>query len=346
MGKINIDKITRKNIREMHPYSSARDEFQGTASVLLDANENPFNAPFNRYPDPHQKTLKKKISGLTGVNENSIFLGNGSDEAIDLIIRSFCEPGESNIISIDPSYGMYEVCANVNNVEFRKVLLNSDFSLNAEALLEVSDSNSRIVFLCSPNNPTSNLLDYKSILRIVNEFRGIVVIDEAYIDFSSFKGMLDEITDHNNLIILRTFSKAWGFAGIRLGMAFADKQVINILDKIKYPYNINILTQETMMNYLSGAYFNRDWIDIIISQREIIKQQLAEFDFILKIYPSDSNFLLVKTINAHEIYSFLRDRGIIVRDRSKVSLCDACLRITVGSEVENDLLIKTLKNYS
>jgi histidinol-phosphate aminotransferase len=346
MGKINIDNLTRKNIREMHPYSSARDEFQGTASVLMDANENPFNAPYNRYPDPHQKTLKKKISGLTGVNVNSIFLGNGSDEAIDLIIRTFCEPGVHNIISIDPTYGMYEVCANINNVEFRKVLLNSDFSLNTEALLEVSDINSRIIFLCSPNNPTSNLLEYKSLLHIVNEFRGIVVIDEAYIDFSSFKGMLDEIADHNNLVILRTFSKAWGLAGIRLGMAFADNQIISVLDKIKYPYNINILTLETMMKRLSGAYNNRDWINIIISQREILRQQLSEFDFVLKIYPSDSNFLLVKIINSQEIYSYLRDRGIIVRDRSNVSLCDGCLRITVGSQAENNLLINTLKNYT
>jgi histidinol-phosphate aminotransferase len=345
MGKINIDSITRKNIREMHPYSSARDEFQGSASVLLDANEIPFNSPYNRYPDPHQKLLKKKISDRKGVNENSIFLGNGSDEAIDLIIRSFCEPGINNILSIDPTYGMYEVCANVNNVEFRKVLLNSDFSLNAEALLEVSDNNSRIIFLCSPNNPTGNLLDYRSLIWIVNEFKGIVVIDEAYIDFSSFKGMLDEIANHNNLIILRTFSKAWGLAGIRLGMAFADSLIISVLDKIKYPYNINILTQETMMKHLSGTHYNREWIDVIISQREILRQQLSEFDFVLKIYPSDTNFLLVKTINAKEIYSFLRDRGIIVRDRSRVSLCDACLRITVGSQAENNLLINTLKNY-
>jgi histidinol-phosphate aminotransferase len=345
MKKINIKTITRENIRNLLPYSSARDEFQGTATVLLDANENPFNTPFNRYPDPHQRKLKKEIAILTGIQEDSIFLGNGSDEAIDLLIRAFCIPGESNIISIDPSYGMYEVCAHINNVEFRKVLLNSDFTLNHEALLEAGDKHSRIIFLCSPNNPTANLLDYSNMLRIINDFKGLVVIDEAYIDFASFKGMLDDIRFHNNLVVLRTFSKAWGMAGIRLGIAFADKEIVNVLDKIKYPYNINNLTQELMLERLADKNYNKKWIDLIISQRERLCRELADFEFVIKIYPSDANFLLVQTKNAKKIYNFLRDKGIIVRDRSHVSLCEACLRITVGSPDENSLLINSLKEF-
>jgi len=330
----------------MKPYSSARDEFQGEASVLLDANENPFNKPFNRYPDPHQRALKDKIAELTGVQQESIFLGNGSDEAIDLLVRAFCEPGISNIISIDPSYGMYEVCADVNNIEFRKVLLNSDFSLNPEALLKVTDSNSRMVFLCSPNNPTSNLLNYQSMLKIVSDFRGLVVIDEAYIDFAVFKGMLNDLSEHNNLVILRTFSKAWGMAGIRLGMAFADKEIISILDKIKYPYNINALTQETMLSHLNANTDSRKWVDLIIAEREKLRNLLSEFEFVTGIFPSDANFLLIKTNNSNKIYNYLKDNGIIVRDRSKVSLCSGCLRVTVGSPEENRRLIGALKNYN
>jgi len=329
----------------MLPYSSARDEFQGSASVLLDANENPFNAPLNRYPDPHQRALKKIIAGFAGVRDDSIFLGNGSDEAIDLLIRAFCEPGESNIVSIDPSYGMYEVCANTNNVEFRKVLLNIDFSLNSEALLSAVNTKTRIIFLCSPNNPTSNLLDYAEMTKIVNGFGGLVVIDEAYIDFAPFKGMINEIKDHNNLVILRTFSKAWGMAGIRLGMAFADKEIISVLDKIKYPYNINILTQDIMLKLFSASDYKKDWVDMIIFERDKLRRDLEVFDFVTNIYPSDANFLLVKVSNAKEIYNFLRENGIIVRDRSRVSLCDNCLRITVGSPDENMLLINLLKKY-
>lgn len=342
MANINLNNITRENIRNLLPYSSARDEFQGVASVLLDANENPFNSPLNRYPDPHQKKLKTVISKLTGIQVDSIFLGNGSDEAIDLLIRAFCEPGYSNIVSIDPSYGMYEVCSHINNVEFRKVLLNSDFSLNPDSLLAKCDKNTRIVFLCSPNNPTANLLDYKSMLHIVNNFNGLVVIDEAYIDFSPFKGMLDDIVVHNNLVILRTFSKAWGMAGIRLGLAFANREIITVMDKIKYPYNINNLTQDIMSEHLSDANRKDEWINLIISQRELLRNKLSEFECIIKIFPSDSNFLLVKMKNAREIYNYLRDSGIIVRDRSKLNLCENCLRITIGSEEENSRLVNTL----
>jgi len=345
VARISIGSITRENIRNMLPYSSARDEFQGQASVLLDANENPYNAPLNRYPDPHQRTLKEMISALTEVHESSIFLGNGSDEAIDLLFRAFCEPGKSNVISIDPSYGMYEVCAHVNDVSFRKVLLNDDFSLNAEAVLRAADKESRIVFLCSPNNPTANLLDYNSVLRIVNNFGGLVVVDEAYIDFAASQGMPGDIKQHNNLVVLRTFSKAWGMAGIRLGMAFADKEVIAVLDKIKYPYNINILTQEAMLKRMVEMESSRDWIETIISEREKLRLELDKFEFIVKIYPSDANFLLVKTTDAKGIYNFLKNRGVIVRDRSRVSLCEGCLRITVGSPDENTQLINNLSEF-
>ncbi len=345
MGTIDIKSITRKNILELSPYSSARDEFQGQANILMDANENPFNTPLNRYPDPHQREVKKLIAGIVKLDEESIFLGNGSDEAIDLLIRAFCEPGISNIISIDPSYGMYEVCANINNVKFHKVLLNSDFTINAETLLQVTDSSSRIIFLCSPNNPTSNLLEYKSILKVVIDFPGLVVVDEAYIDFSSSKGMIDDIKNFNNLVVLRTFSKAWGMAGIRLGMAFANKQIISILDKIKYPYNVSSLTQDAIIQLLTHKNKHDEWIKTIISQREILRNQLSGLSFVIEIFPSDANFLLVKTNNPTAIYNYLKDNGIIVRDRSKVSLCEGCLRITIGSPKENAELINTLKNY-
>lgn len=345
MGKININSITRKNILEMKPYSSARDEYQGNARVLLDANENPFNAPINRYPDPHQRELKQLIAKEFNIKPDQIFLGNGSDEAIDLLIRAFCEPGISNIIGIDPSYGMYEVCANLNNIRYHKVLLNNDFTLNSEVILQAKDKNTRIVFICSPNNPTGNLLNTDSILQIINNFDGLVVVDEAYIDFSNSKGLIELLNPNNNLVLLRTFSKAWGLAGIRLGMAFADPQIISILDKIKYPYNINTLTQETMIGFLKSKSPKYEWISTIISQRDALRKHLEGFAFVEKIFPSDSNFLLVKTSNPIRIYNYLKDNGIIVRDRSKVSLCEGCLRITVGSPEENEMMINLLKQY-
>jgi len=345
MGKVNINSITRKNILEMKPYSSARDEYQGDARVLLDANENPFNAPINRYPDPHQRELKQLVAEEFKTKPDQIFLGNGSDEAIDLLIRAFCEPGISNIIGIDPSYGMYEVCANLNNVRYHKVLLNNDFTLNSEAILQAKDNNTRIVFICSPNNPTGNLLNTDSILQIINNFDGLVVVDEAYIDFSSSKGLIELLKTNNNLVLLRTFSKAWGLAGIRLGMAFADPQIISILDKIKYPYNINTLTQEKMIDFLKSKSLKNEWISTIISQRDELRKHLEGFTFVEKIFPSDSNFLLVKTSNPIGIYNYLKNNGIIVRDRSKVSLCEGCLRITVGSPEENEMMINLLKQY-
>jgi histidinol-phosphate aminotransferase len=342
MAKFSLNSIIRKNIRNLVPYSSARNEFDGIGSVLLDANESPYNQPYNRYPDPLQRDLKSKISIIYGVAENSIFLGNGSDEAIDLLIRAFCIPGKDNIISIDPSYGMYEVCAHINDTETKKVLLNPDFSLNSNAVMSAVDAHSKLIFLCSPNNPTSNLLNREQILRIVNNFRGLVILDEAYIDFSGSNGLINDQRYYPNLVILRTFSKAWGLAGVRLGMAFGDPDIITVLNKIKYPYNINILTQKHVINCLDTSTKISKWIAEIIEQRNFLSVELKKFSFVEQVYPSDANFLLVKTTNPRDIYTFLRDDGLVVRDRSKVSLCEGCLRITIGNPKENSRLLKSL----
>ena len=345
MANLNLSDIIRPNIRDLVPYSSARNEFSGMGSVLLDANESPYNQPYNRYPDPLQKALKSKISKIFTVGEDSVFLGNGSDEAIDLLIRAFCIPGNDKIISIDPSYGMYEVCARINDIETKKVLLNPDFSLDSSAVISAVDKFCKLIFLCSPNNPTSNLLEKEQILRIVKNFNGLVILDEAYIDFSGSEGLIVYLDDYPNLVILRTFSKAWGLAGVRLGMAFGDPQLVSVLNKIKYPYNINILTQNHVINHIDMASDILNWTSEIIEQRNILSSELRKFKFVFKVYPSDANFLLVKTTNPGGIYTFLRDAGLVVRDRSKVSLCEGCLRITVGSPDENKKLLHSLTKY-
>jgi len=342
MNKLDLDKIIRTNIRNLVPYSSARNEFSGTGSVLLDANESPYNQPFNRYPDPLQRELKSKISMIFKLEEDSIFLGNGSDEAIDLLIRAFCVPGEDNILSLDPSYGMYEVCAHINDIETKKILLNPDFSLNPEAVISAIDKNSKLIFLCSPNNPTSNLLEKEKILQIVRSFRGLVILDEAYIDFSGSEGLIDELKNFPNLVILRTFSKAWGLAGVRLGMAFGDPEIISVLNKIKYPYNINILTQKHVIECIDKGTDLKKWIMEIIDQRKMLAYEIRKFKFVIRVFPSDANFLLVKTTNPRQIYNHLMDDGLVIRDRSKVSLCEGCLRITIGSPKENAKLLKSL----
>jgi histidinol-phosphate aminotransferase len=343
MGKIDLESLVRKNILNLHPYSSARDEFQGEAPVLLDANENPFNSPYNRYPDPHQRKLKSLISKKFNIPEGSVFLGNGSDEAIDLLVRAFCEPGKNNIVSMHPSYGMYEVCAGINDVEFRKVSLKADLSLDTEAMLKATDEMTRIIFLCSPNNPTANLIHNEDIMKLVNGFHGLVIVDEAYIDFSGSKGMLNEIFNSKNLVVLRTFSKAWGMAGIRLGMAIADPLIISLLDKIKYPYNLSCLTQELMVKRLSEEGSEREWIRLILDERAKLVEELSALHIVKKVFPSDANFLLLRFEEPFRIYEILRKNGIIVRDRSKVHLCDGCLRITVGTPEENTLLLKILQ---
>lgn len=341
--KFSVQDITRKNILSLEPYSSARDEYTGEASVFLDANENPFNAPWNRYPDPRQLALKNRLSQLKNVPAESIFLGNGSDEPIDLLYRAFCEPGTDNVVSISPTYGMYRVAADINNITYREVLLGENFCLNAGNLLAATDSDTKIIFLCSPNNPTGNALDQEEILRIIHEFNGLVVLDEAYIDFCPEKSLLATLNQYPNLVILQTLSKAWGLAGIRLGMAFASPEIIAVLSKIKYPYNINLLSQQKALQMLQAPEQKENWVQTILQQKELLVSKLLALPLVIHLYPSDANFILVKTTAARKIYQALVERQIIVRDRSKVSLCSEALRITVGTPSENERLIIALQ---
>ena len=343
----SLQELTRPNIWALKPYSSARDEYSGkTASVFLDANENPYNAPNNRYPDPLQKELKALIAPVKKVKPEQIFLGNGSDEAIDLLFRAFCRPGIDNVVAIHPTYGMYQVCADINDVEYRKVLLDEKFQFKAEDLLRASDENTKLIFLCSPNNPTGNNLDAKEIITLLREFQGIVIVDEAYIDFStqpSFIGILDE---YPNLVILQTFSKAWGCAAIRLGMAFASPDIIGIFTKIKYPYNINLLTQQEALRMMQRHYEVQRWISTLLEERARLMQAFTQLPCCKKVFPTDANFFLTRVSNAKAIYDYLVDQGIIVRNRSNITRCEDCLRITVGTRPENDALLEALRNYT
>lgn len=340
---MNLQQLIRKNVWNMKPYSSARDEFKGEASVFLDANENPLNDKYNRYPDPLQWALKEKISKVKNVEPERIFLGNGSDEPIDLVIRIFCEPRIDNIVAIDPTYGMYQVCADVNDVEYRKVLLHDNFDIDAEDILKKIDKNTKLIFLCSPNNPTGNLLNRKEIEKILKGFSGIVVLDEAYIDFASEASWLNDLEKYQNLVVLQTFSKAWGLAAVRLGMAFASPEIIKLFNKVKYPYNVNILTQNFVTDELDKLELRKQWIDTLLKGRDYLKNELSKLPFVEKIYPTDANFLLVKVGDANSLYKQLADKGVIVRNRNSVSLCAGCLRITVGTDDENKTLIETLQ---
>lgn len=335
--------LLRKNIRDMEAYSSARDEFQGTASIYLDANESPFNNGFNRYPDPLQLKLKTKISRMKNVFPEQIFLGNGSDEAIDLLIRAFCEPGFDNIVVMKPTYGMYKVCAEVNDINYIEVALDKDFNLNVADLLNAVNRKTKLIFLCSPNNPTGNSLLESDILHLLDRFDGIVVLDEAYIDFSERKSLLLKLSDYPNLVILQTFSKAWGLAGIRLGMAFASHDIIRVLNKIKYPYNVNVLTQKQALESTDNYGEIEKQIVAIKEERTNLISGLNGLSFVKKIFSSDANFVLVKVEGPKEIYKSLLDKSIIVRDRSKVALCEGCLRITVGTKEENIMLMEALE---
>jgi len=345
MKTFRLDEIVRPNIAHLIPYSSARNEYSGQDAIFFDANENPFNRPYNRYPDPFHTDLKKKISGLKGVEVSRIFAGNGSDEAIDLLIRAFCIPGIDHIVVPKPSYGMYEVCASINDVKVHKVLLNNDFSLNPEKILQITNKNSKLIFICSPNNPTGNSFADDDILYLLKEFHGIIILDEAYIDFAPNGGFLKYLPEHPNLVILQTFSKAWGMAGIRLGFAFAESSVINILNKIKYPYNVSGLTQNAALEMLERSMEKEMWVRSILNQKMVLQKALEQFKFVRKIYPSDANFFLVKVDNPVAIYNFLESEKLIVRNRSKMPLCEGCLRITVGTEVENKMLIDRLTEY-
>ena len=340
---MDIRSLVRKNIQILKPYSTARDEYEGTAEVYLDANENPFPSAFNRYPDPHQRKLKQSISALKNVPSENIFLGNGSDEAIDLIIRAFCEPATDSILITEPTYGIYAVCAGINNVTIKAARLNTAFDLDLQAVNRLLDSSVKIIFLCSPTNPTGNLLSKEKVCTLISGFNGIVAIDEAYIDFASDVGFLPLLNKYPNLVVLQTFSKAWGLAGLRLGMAFASEPVIAVLNKIKYPYNISVLTQLTALKSLSTDLKDKQ-VEIIKHERNNLIEQLTGIPGVIKIYPSDANFLLVKCTDAQSMYNHLLNRGIIVRDRSTVALCAGCLRITVGTPEENTKLIEALKN--
>ncbi len=340
---MNLQQLVRKNVWNMKPYSSARDEFKGEASVFLDANENPLNDKYNRYPDPLQWSLKQKIAKVKNIAPENIFLGNGSDEPIDLVIRIFCEPRIDNIVAVDPTYGMYQVCAEVNDVEYRKVLLNENFDLDAQKLLEKRDRNTKLIFLCSPNNPTGNLLSREEIKKVLDSFAGIVVVDEAYIDFASEATWLNDLEKYPNLIILQTFSKAWGLAAVRLGMAFASAEIIKLFNKVKYPYNVNILTQNFVGDELDKLELRKQWIATLLEGRNYLINELPKLPFVEKIYPTDANFILVKVEDANSLYKQLADKGVIVRNRNSVSLCAGCLRITVGTDNENEMLIKTLR---
>jgi len=345
----DLNKIVRDNIKKLVPYSSARDEFKGEASIFLDANENCFGSPleknYNRYPDPLQIKLKEKISKIKGVPIQNIFLGNGSDEAIDILFRSFCNPGKDNVILIPPTYGMYEVSGNINDVEVRNVLLNAEFQLNTDGISEATDENTKLIFLCSPNNPTGNSLNREDIQFVLNNFNGIVVIDEAYIDFSKQKNFISELKKCPNLVVLQTLSKAWGLAGLRIGIAFASQQIIDVFNKIKPPYNINEASQELAMKALDNMEQVNDWIKSIVVERDKLIIRFKQFSFMKKVFPSDANFLLVKVEEPDRVYQYLINSGIIVRDRSQITLCEGCLRITVGTPEENILLIKTLKQF-
>lgn len=343
MKEFDVNAWMRPNIRAMQPYSSARDEFHGSASVFLDANENPYNAPYNRYPDPMQWTLKARISEIKGVPVASIFLGNGSDEPIDLLLRAFCEPGKEKMLTTAPTYGMYQVAAEVNNVACVKVPLRDDFSLDLPALLARIDDATKLIYLCSPNNPTGNSLGHDVIREVLRHFRGIVVVDEAYIDFSAGPSFLRELGEWPNLVVLQTLSKAWGCAAIRLGMAFASPEIIGVLNKIKYPYNVNLLTQEKALELLDEDRM-RTQLAQILQERTRLCRDLSAIPLVRRIYPTDANFLLVDVGDADGVYHKLVEEGIIVRNRNRVTLCRGCLRITVGTPEEDDKLLAALRN--
>jgi histidinol-phosphate aminotransferase len=340
---MDINKLVRTNVLKLKPYSSARDEFKGEASVFLDANENPFSSDYNRYPDPQQWKLKEKIASIKKVRVDQILLGNGSDEPIDLLIRAFCEPGIDNVLIPQPTYGMYTVSADVNNVAIKTIKLTTDFDIDLDATRTVWDKNTKLLFLCSPNNPSGNLLGFEKAKTLLNEFTGIVILDEAYIDFTDYEGFVPLLNQYPNLVILQTLSKAWGLANIRLGMCFASTEIISILNKIKPPYNINGITQSIALENLNHIERKNEWVKTIIKERDIVKAELLQVKGVQKVYDSQANFLLVKINNASEVYKRLTLKGIVLRDRSNVILCNDCLRITIGTSQENEILISELK---
>jgi histidinol-phosphate aminotransferase len=342
----SLQELTRPNIWSLAPYSSARNEYAGReARVFLDANENPYNQPFNRYPDPLQLELKAALSKVKGVPAENIFLGNGSDEAIDLPYRCFCNPGVDNVVAIEPTYGMYKVCADINDVEYRTVLLDESFQTTAEKLLAATDAHTKIIWLCTPNNPTGNCLHREEVVKVIEQFEGIVIVDEAYSDFSSLKTLRSELAKYPNLIVLNTMSKAWGCAAIRLGMAFASEEIIGLFNKVKYPYNVNQLTQQQALEALKDPYEVDNWVKILLQERTRMMDAFKLLPICEKVYPTEANFFLAKMTDATKIYNYLVDKGIIVRNRHRVQLCMNCLRITIGTKTENSELIAALRQF-
>ena len=342
----NLKELTRPNIWKLSPYSSARDEYSGhDAHVFLDANENPYNNPLNRYPDPLQHELKALLAKRKQVKEEQIFLGNGSDEPIDLFYRCFTQPGIDNVVAMEPTYGMYRVCADINDVEYRPVLLDHNYQMSAQKMLNACDRYTKFIWICSPNNPTGNLIDEEEILKILKEFDGLVIVDEAYADFSRHRTMRSQLDDHPNLIVLNTMSKAWGCAGIRLGMAFAQPEIIQIMNKVKYPYNVNILTQDKAIEMLKSPILVEEWVRTLLLERERMIAAFSQLPICKKIFPTDANFFLTRVSDAQAIYDYLVGRGIIVRNRTRVQLCADCLRITIGTKTENSQLLSALRQY-
>jgi histidinol-phosphate aminotransferase len=347
--QFDLNALIRENIKQLVPYSSARDEFKGEAKVFLDANENGLGSPltkwYNRYPDPQQIAIKEKLSFIKQTPADTIFIGNGSDECIDVLIRSFCEPRMDNIIICPPTYGMYEVSAHINDVQVREIPLTPGFQLDLQAIEEAIDDNTKMIFICSPNNPTGNSIDRQDIEMILNNYFGIVVIDEAYINFSRQRSFVPDIKEYPQLVVLQTFSKAWGLAALRVGLAFAQKNIISVMNKVKPPYNINQASQEWIIKALEEVGQVNDMIRNIVAERSLLEKSLSELSVVEKVYPSDANFLLVKVTDANGIYQYLLEKGIVVRNRSSVILCNDCLRITIGTTVENNQLLNALKVY-
>lgn len=342
----SLKDLVRPNIWALEPYSCARDEFKGRdAHVFLDANESPYNTPRNRYPDPLQEKLKIRLAQVKGVPAENIFLGNGSDEAIDLVYRVFCRPCVDNVVAMDPTYGMYRVCADINDIEYRAVQLLPGYRLDADALLAAADRNTKVMWICSPNNPTGNDMDRKAVQRLLTEFQGIIVIDEAYSEFSDLVPMRQYLGHFPNMIVLNTFSKAWASASIRLGMAFASEEIIMLFNKVKYPYNVNQLTQNAAMEILQDIEKSERWINMIRAERLAMLPNLQELPIVKQVYPTSANFVLVRVTDANAIYLYLVDKGIIVRNRNRVALCDNCLRITIGTKEENSELLGALRSF-
>ena len=345
----DLNILLRENIKKLVPYSSARDEFHGEAKIFLDANENSLGSPlkkwYNRYPDPHQVKVKEKLSAIKKVPVPNIFLGNGSDECIDILQRAFCEPGIDNIIICPPTYGMYEVCANINGVNVKKVRLTAGFQLDLEGIENAIDDRTKMIFLCSPNNPTGNSMQHEDVEALLNNYFGLVVVDEAYINFSRYRSFSTQLKEYPNLVVMQTLSKAWGLAALRVGITIAAEDIISIMNKIKPPYNINQASQELALQALDEVEQVNEMIKEIVSEKENLAQSLVNLSFVEKVYPSDANFLLVKMNDPVVVYEKLLDQGIVVRDRSKVELCEGCLRITVGTPAENKTLLTSLTSF-